>query len=134
MIVHLGDCISDIQTIKAKFPQYEYEYVPGNCDFSYTVPEEKMIEVAGKKILLTHSFQYDTYRNLTTLYKNTENSGADIVLFGHTHEPFEGKQNGILYLNPGCISRPRSKDIETYLELTIESGKVSAKFHNADNK
>ena len=129
LIVHLGDCIADIQTIQVEFPQYKYEYVPGNCDYSYSIPVEKMIDFAGKKIFLTHSAQYDTYKNLHTLFKETENLGADIVLFGHTHEPTELLHKNILYLNPGCLSRPRNKGIKTYLVLDIEGEKISAKFN-----
>lgn len=128
LIIHLGDCISDIQTIQKLYPQYSYEYVPGNCDYAYTIPEEKLIDLGGLKFFLTHSSKYHTSKNLNDLYQNTENLGVDVVLYGHTHEPSETVHKSILYLNPGCLSRPRNKNLKTYLVLTIEDGKINARF------
>jgi len=132
LIIHLGDCISDIQTIQAKFPQYKYEFVPGNCDFSYNISEEKTIEVEGKKIFLTHSNNYFTQTSLNNLFKATANTGVDVVLYGHTHISNEVTRNGILYLNPGCLSRTKNKASKSYLVLTIEAGKISTKFVNIE--
>lgn len=28
LIIHLGDCISDIQSIRAKYPKFKYAFVP----------------------------------------------------------------------------------------------------------
>ncbi|MEI6602425.1 MAG: metallophosphoesterase family protein [Clostridia bacterium] len=133
LIIHLGDCISDIQTIQKLYPQYSYEYVPGNCDYAYTIPEEKTIELGGLKFFLTHSAKYNTNKNLYELYKNTENLGVDVVLYGHTHEPSETVHKNILYMNPGCLSRPRNKGLKTYLVLTIEDGKMNARFVPVEN-
>ena len=36
--------------------------------------------------------------------------GADIVLFGHTHEPFKEEKNGIILMNPGSIAKPVLRD------------------------
>ena len=132
LIIHLGDCISDIQTIKAKFPQYNYEFVPGNCDFSYEIPEEKMLEIEGKKIFLTHSSKYLTQTNLNEFYKSTAKLGADVVLYGHTHVASEIVRNGILYLNPGCLSKPRNRGTKSYMILNIENGNITTKFVSLD--
>ena len=47
---------------------------------------------------------------------------ADVVLYGHTHVPdlFRDEESGILYVNPGSLSRPRQSDrSRTYVILTI---------------
>ena len=128
LIIHLGDCVADIQTVQAKVPNIRFEFVSGNCDFDSLIPEEKTFEFAGKIFLITHSSKYYTQLNLNELYRETANSGADIVLFGHTHVPFENTRNGILYLNPGCVSMPKNRGIKTYAVLEITNGNISTQF------
>lgn len=127
LIIHLGDCVSDILTMRAKFPQYKYEFVPGNCDYAYDIPEEKMLDIEGKKVFITHSSQYLTQNNLNELFRSTAKIGADVVLYGHTHISNEVTINGILYLNPGCISKPRSGKPKSYMVMNFDNGKLTSK-------
>ena len=48
-----------------------------------------------------------------------EDSGAKVLLFGHTHRAFVQVQRGILVLNPGSISRPRGRDRPTFAVIDV---------------
>ena len=127
LIIHLGDCVSDILTMHANFPQYKYEFVPGNCDFGYDILEEKMLDIEGKKVFITHSSKYLTQNNLNKLFKSTINIGADVVLYGHTHISNKVTHNGILYLNPGCMSNARNGQQKSYMVINLNNGKLTTK-------
>jgi len=46
------------------------------------------------------------------------------VLHGHTHVPRdETDEEGVRWLNPGCIARPRRDTGPTFAWLEIEKGK-----------
>jgi len=127
LIIHLGDCISDIQSIQAKYPQFKYEFIPGNRDYNYNIPEEIMLEVEGKNFFITHSSKYFTQINLNHFFEFTSNIDADVILYGHTHVAKKFVHDGILYLNPGCMSSPPNRGIKTYMVINIEDGQIDTK-------
>ena len=48
-------------------------------------------------------------------------NGAEIIMFGHTHEPIIEKYPGITVINPGSLSRPRQDGHRpTYIVMTVE--------------
>ena len=48
-------------------------------------------------------------------------AGADILLFGHTHQPLVDRSGDFWVMNPGCIGpSPR----RTYGVITLEDGRV----------
>ena len=52
----------------------------------------------------------------------------DVVVFGHTHKPFCETVNGILFLNPGSVTRPRGQHPPSLVRLTIESDELKPQF------
>ena len=62
-----------------------------------------------------------------TILKEAKAQGADIVLFGHTHERFSyyDSDSGIYLLNPGSLSEPRDGKGKSYGVIDIvKSGVV----------
>ena len=47
--------------------------------------------------------------------------GADILLFGHTHQPLVDRSGDFWVMNPGCIGPSVRR---TYGVITLEDGKV----------
>ncbi len=121
MILHAGDHISDAKELCRMFPRIEFEYVPGNCDFSAD-DQEVIVEAEGKKIFLTHGHGYsvkydDTY---SELLKRAEDLGCDCAVFGHTHKSLCDPRKKVLLLNPGSIKNG------TYGVIEIENGVLKA--------
>lgn len=109
IIIHLGDCVEDVEILKEEFNGEVYA-VEGNCDNLNKYPREDIIEVNGKRIYFTHGDLYGVKHGLDNLKRKGKEVGADIVLFGHTHEPFKEEKNGMILMNPGSISRPVLRD------------------------
>ncbi|MFT9849819.1 metallophosphoesterase family protein [Aneurinibacillus sp. REN35] len=98
----------------------EFTYVHGNCDNEIGVPEERVIELGSLRILQTHGHTYGVKQNPMRLRYRATEVGANLVLFGHTHEVTAVYEEGILYVNPGSMLLPRSYFSPTYALLTIE--------------
>ncbi|MGK0468924.1 metallophosphoesterase [Clostridium sp.] len=106
VIIHLGDNIDDISIIK-KYYKGKIINVKGNCDFSAKTPFDRVEDVGGKKIFLTHGHKYSVKENLYKLRYKALETGAHIVLYGHTHIAKIDFEEGIWYINPGSASEPR---------------------------
>lgn len=98
----LGDGAREVLLLAetVKFPFY---CVAGNCDFASTLPQENILTVGGHTIFYTHGHRYGVKTGLGGLLAAAKRKGADIALFGHTHEPLERFEEGIRLLNPGSI-------------------------------
>ncbi|WP_459480043.1 metallophosphoesterase [Clostridium saccharoperbutylacetonicum] len=108
ILIHLGDNIEDVEVLERGFNGKVYA-VAGNCDYSSKYPKEGVIEVYGKKIFFTHGDLYGVKRTINNIYYKGKELGADIVLFGHTHEQMIEKDEELILMNPGSISLPRFK-------------------------
>ncbi len=95
--IHLGDRGFD----KALLDELNFIHVDGNCD--YGNDKDKIIEIEGNIILLTHGDKYQVKYDLGNLYFKALEVNANIVLYGHTHIQSKIEYNGILFLNPGAL-------------------------------
>ncbi len=128
LIIHLGDYFRDAQKLSSLFPAIPIEYIYGNSDFMIEdVPAEKMLEVGGKRIFITHGHRYSVKWDYDKLYKRAEELHADLLLFGHTHIPDIIEKGKYCVLNPGSTSDPRDDCEETYAIIDIDDGKVAPK-------
>jgi putative phosphoesterase len=128
LIIHLGDYFRDAQKLSSLFPDIPMEYIYGNSDFMIDdVPAEKMLDVCGKKIFITHGHRYSVKWDYEKLFKKAEEQHADMLLFGHTHVPDIIEKDKYCILNPGSTSDPRDDSDESYAIIEIENGKVSPK-------
>lgn len=82
----------------------EFYAVKGNNDNSL-YPSEQIIEIEGHKVFLTHGDLYGVRYGLTRLKLKAEETGCDVVIFGHTHSPEIVTEGGITFINPGSCER-----------------------------
>ncbi|GAU75450.1 YfcE family phosphodiesterase [Fusibacter sp. 3D3] len=102
----LGDYAKDGKLLK-KFLKKEIYIVKGNCDLHALEPEDQILVVEGKRVLLTHGHRYNVKNTLTTIYLKAKSSEVDLVCFGHTHMALNVKEEGIVLFNPGSPTSPR---------------------------
>jgi hypothetical protein len=126
-IFHAGDLAADARRLEETYKIKVYS-VSGNCDANSPEPGEKVLEVGGKKILLTHGHLYGVKFGYERLYSRAKNISADVVVFGHTHRPENACYQDILFFNPGSTSLPRG-GAGTYGILEIENGVVRARIN-----
>lgn len=123
-IIHLGDCVEDTWDFKNICPGKALYQVRGNNDYDGDFPASRIITLSGKRIFMVHGHRHRVYYNTDRVYYAAMEEAADIALFGHTHVPYLENEGGILMLNPGSISLPRSSLGKTFAFITVEGGKA----------
>ena len=106
MFIHCGD-IEHMPTELKQYFDCPVYVVRGNNDFMLRLPEVERFEIAGRRVVLTHGHRHNIYRNQDAMFYYGEENHADIVMFGHLHEPVIASSRGITIVNPGSISLPR---------------------------
>lgn len=125
-VIHCGDIISDCREIQRVYPKLPFYYVCGNNDISMDVPRELSIELAGKKIFITHGHLYKVRITDALLRKKIE-EGYDLVVYGHTHVPDTEYYNSGIILNPGAMCYGN----KTYAVIEIENNKLKTAILNS---
>lgn len=128
MIIHLGDFIKDAFKVRDQFKNMTFEFVPGNNDWTRDYPGEKILELVGKKILITHGHLYNVKNDYQRIILRGKTLKVDAVFFGHTHIAEEIFSDGMLVLNPGSISIPSQSEKPTYCLVEIKDDKVVSRF------
>lgn len=128
MIIHAGDCFSDVRKLEEMYPNVCFKYVAGNCDGSHLV-QDITFSAEGKTFFVSHGHGYGVKfdREYGVILEKAKEEHADVVVFGHTHESYCDTKDGILLLNPGSIKYERSFGI-----IEIEDGNVSADICDAE--
>jgi len=75
---------------------------------------------------VTHGHKYNVKFTLENLHYRVEELEADMVLFGHTHKPFNQNIDDVLFFNPGSPTNPRNTPDKTYGIIDIDD-KIKAK-------
>lgn len=79
--------------------------VSGNTDHGLACRETEVVNVQGRKFLVHHIV--DPHRLTEVLARRLRAERPDVVVFGHTHEPFCQTVDGVLFVNPGSAGRAR---------------------------
>jgi putative phosphoesterase len=79
--------------------------VVGNCDSGIPFRETEVVVLGQRKFLVHHIVNVRTAdKAFQELLKREQ---PDVVIFGHTHKPFEQILGKTLYLNPGYAGKHR---------------------------
>lgn len=92
-------------------------------DLRERLPEVARAELGGVQFVVVHETGQATgrERRMDQAY-----AGADVVLFGHSHLPWDSTTPaGIRLLNPGSPTDKRRQPVGTYLTATVENGALS---------
>jgi len=79
--------------------------VTGNTDHGLPYRETEVLQVAAQTLLIHHIV--NPRRLEERLERRIAQAGAEVVVFGHTHEPFCEVVNRVLFVNPGSAGRAR---------------------------
>lgn len=93
-IWHLGDVCAERILDELRTAGPAVTVVRGNCDSNFEWPLVVDLARDGKKFRLQH------------IPPESPPVDVDVVLHGHTHVPRNEKRRGVLFLNPGCVTRP----------------------------
>ncbi|SFM59454.1 metallophosphoesterase family protein [Thermodesulforhabdus norvegica] len=123
MVIHLGDWTSPV--VLDYFMQYHLEGVAGNSDHPAIIsslPLKKIITVGSFRVGLIHGWgSYSNLRgSIREAFRDVINS-LDAVFYGHSHVPYYGRENGLIWLNPGSLFKGRGV-VQSSLALVEVSG------------
>ena len=106
------------EAIAAYFPSLDLRYVRGNCDaYSRSDAEENLLFNAdGVRIFMTHGHRYNVKLGYESLANAAHFSGAQLALFGHTHEADFLRMGDVTLFNPGSAGMGR----QTYGMITVK--------------
>ncbi len=93
-LIFLGDGLSDLARAGAYESGATVFAVKGNCDWSSLLgaaraEDEMLLTFEGYRFLLMHGHTRGVQHGLTNAIYAAQERDADILLFGHTHEPLE---------------------------------------------
>ena len=108
-IWHLGDVCAEkiVDALRAIGPPVRV--VRGNCDSNKEWPLVVDLVRGGLKLRLQH------------IPPERVPDNVDVVLHGHTHVPRNERRSGVLFLNPGCVTRPNRGAAPTVAWLEISN-------------
>lgn len=117
-LFHLGDHDFDLKAFEREIKAKIYS-VKGNCDGG---GDDLLLEIDGVKILLTHGDRYGVKSSLYKLTLRAKELGVKAVFYGHTHVSNVEEIDGVVYFNPGSLSRYGES---FYGYVVIYDGKIS---------
>lgn len=125
-VFHLGDGERDIAALPEDIKK-KVVNVRGNCDFSSS-PTERLIDVEGVKVFLTHGHEYGAKGGAYRLFLRSKELGATVCFYGHSHRAVIEKEDDVYLINPGNVTR-YSPD-KSFCYCVFSGGKVTAKIND----
>ena len=128
LLLHLGD-VEDAECYYDAIAEWPYHMVSGNNDYFSRLPKDKEIQIGKYKVWMTHGHNYYVSISTEKLRDAARARGVDVVMFGHTHNPYVDTSEKPIVLNPGSISYPRQEGRQaTYIIMEIGAD-GEAEFH-----
>jgi putative phosphoesterase len=100
--------------------------VLGNNDTGLSYQETESVALAGRKFLVHHIV--DARRLSETARRSISRARPNVVVFGHSHKPFNEVIGGVLYFNPGYAGKPRFGDPRSVAILHCNPKEIRAEF------
>lgn len=85
----------------SEFPSIPLYAVPGNCDFASREQDTLEFYAGPVKVFATHGHRYYVKSTMDSLLNAAHFSGAQLVLYGHTHIARIEYPAGMTVVNPG---------------------------------
>lgn len=124
-ILHAGDINRDwvIYELEELAP---VDAVAGNTDDAYLqdwLGTRKILQLGEARIGLMHGHGEGS-TTLERVRKAFDGEQVHGVVFGHSHIPYKGEREGILYLNPGSPTDKRRQERFSYGMIQVEGSRV----------
>lgn len=120
MVIHCGDVEGGEYAI-TNAADCPVHIVLGNNDFFSELPRELELEIASRKVWVTHGHNYYVSMGNEIIKREAIARGMDIVMYGHTHRPVVDIDDDIIAINPGSLSYPRQEGHEpTYIIMELD--------------
>lgn len=98
--------------------------VKGNYPFEPKFPRDLTMVFEGVKVYLTHGHLYSVKMGLSRLLNHGLYNDIDIICYGHTHRFQLAELQGIVFVNPGSLSRSRMFAKASYARMIIDARSI----------
>ena len=125
VVVHAGDWVDVRLLDELEERAHQLVAVFGNNDGSALrarLPEVARQTLAGVRVAVVHETGPRQGREQRALSSFPD---TDLLVFGHSHIPWDTSMDGLRLLNPGSPTDRRREPDCTYLTLTVEPGRIS---------
>lgn len=120
LIIHLGDHETDAIHLTEKNLDIPVWNVSGNCDYGIA-PQIIVEDLEGVRFFITHGHQLGVKYGLLRAELSARERDANVLLYGHTHQPHCEWHNGLWIINPGTCS---GRGPVTYGVITVSEGNI----------
>lgn len=124
VVLHGGDVV-DPALLQALAEQAPVHAVLGNNDLALAgrLPERLELDLAGVAVAIVHDSGPRAGRpaRLRGWFPT-----ADVVVFGHSHDPLVEEHDGLLLVNPGSPTQRRRQPVHTVAWLDAADGEARA--------
>lgn len=135
ILLFLGDGLRDLSVVR---DDVTLRSVRGNCDFfGADIPEARLESFGAYRIFMIHGHRYGVKYSLEAAVAAAASRDADVLLYGHTHVPFEKTypvgaligeielKKPLIVLCPGSLGDPRDGR-PTFATLTLRDNGILA--------
>ena len=103
-ILHAGD-IGDLAVLEQLREIAPVHAVRGNID-KHELPDDLVVELGPLRVFMTHIAVYGPHLR-ADIAKKARAANANLVVCGHSHVPFIGRERDLTVFNPGSIGPRR---------------------------
>lgn len=135
MIIHAGDLVEPgvLEQLRSVCP--DVRAVFGNMDpfeLRARLPKKEIIQAEKFRVGVAHGYGHPD--NLIDLMKKEfKNDKVDLIIFGHSHKPFNEKIDNIHYFNPGSATDEIFAPCRSYGIIEIKDN-ITAKIVKLDSE
>ncbi len=127
LILHAGDIARRdvLDDLAALAPVHAVYSNVDPFELATSLPDRLTLDLGGARVGLTHGHLgagRTTPKRALGLFADV--AGLDAVVFGHSHEPYNRVEEGVLLFNPGSPTERRRQPHPSYGLLTIENGAI----------
>lgn len=120
VVLHAGD-VTDHAVLQALAASTAVHAVLGNNDHEMVLPETLEIELDGVRVAMVHDSGARARREGRMRRRFPI---ADVVVFGHSHEPVVSCLDGQWLVNPGSPTQRRRQPVPTVVWMELAQGAV----------
>ena len=127
-IIHAGDFCS-LKDFEVFNKIKEVKAVYGNMDeplLKKKLPEQQIFKLEGLQFGLYHG-DGPADKVVGSVQSKFKGKQLDVIIFGHSHQPYNEKKGGTLFFNPGSPNDTLFAPYLSYGILEVNKGSVSGK-------